>query len=159
MTVFHGSAGIVDVPSIGFSKRFLDFGAGFYVTEDQRQAEIWAKRKAIRQKRKPVVSQYSLSDDLSLYKGLIFAAEDVAWLDFVAMCRKGSEIYKEYDFVSGCVANDDVFATVDMYMRGIWDSERALMEIRYYKTSHQTCLISQELIDNELTFTGSFEVM
>ena len=158
MTLYHGSVLIVDKPSIGFSKRFLDFGAGFYVTEDQKQAEIWAKRKAIRQKSKPVVSQYSLSDDLSAYKGLIFSDEDVVWLDFVSKCRKGSEIYKGYDFVSGSVANDDVFATVDMYMRGIWDSERALKEIRYYKTSHQICLINQELINNELKFSNSYEV-
>jgi uncharacterized membrane protein YiaA len=34
----------------------------------------------------------------------------------------------------------------DMYVRGIWDKNRTLKEIGYYKTSHQICLISQELI-------------
>ena len=67
-------------------------------------------------------------------------------------------MYKEYDFVSGSIANDDVFATIDMYVRGIWDRERVLSEIRYYQTSHQICLISQRLIDNELVFIESYEV-
>ena len=65
---------------------------------------------------------------------------------------------KKHDYVSGSVANDDVFATVEMYVRGIWDKDRALEEIRYYKTSHQICLISQQLIDNDLTFDKSYEV-
>jgi len=158
MIVYHGSYLIVDKPDIGYSKSNLDFGAGFYVTEDKTQAELWAKRKAIRQKSKPIVNTYNLTDDLSLYKGLVFADEDVAWLDFVAKCRKGSDLYKKYDYVSGSVANDDVFLTVDMYLRGIWDSQRALSEIQYYKTSHQICLITQHLIDNELSFIKSYEV-
>ena len=158
MIVYHGSYLIIQKPDISYSKSNLDFGAGFYVTADNVQAKIWAKRKAVRQNGKPIVNTYNLTDDLSKYKGLVFANEDVLWLDFVAKCRKGNDLYKDYDYVSGSVANDDVFATVDMYMRGIWDSERALTEIRYYKTSHQICLINQELIDNELKFSNSYEV-
>ena len=158
MIVYHGSFLVVNKPNRKFSKLNLDFGAGFYVTADQTQAELWAKRKAIRQKSKPIVNTYKLTEDLSLYKGLVFDNEDVAWLDFVSKCRKGNNLYKEYDYISGSVANDDVFLTVDMYMRGIWDSERALSEIRYYKTSHQICLIKQNLIDNELSFVKSYEV-
>ena len=32
MIVYHGSALVVDKPSISYSKKFLDFGVGFYVT-------------------------------------------------------------------------------------------------------------------------------
>ena len=158
MIVYHGSTMTVDKPSIGFSKRHLDFGVGFYITDNRSQAESWAKRKAIRQNGKPIINIYDLSDELSTYRGLVFANEDSAWLDFVARCRKGEPVYKDYDYISGSVANDDVFVTVDMYTRGIWDAARALSEIRYYKTSHQICLISQQLIDNELIFTASCEV-
>ena len=158
MIVFHGSTLIVKNPSVKYSKKFLDFGIGFYVTADQFKAESWAKRKAIRQNSKPIINEYFLSDDLSAYNGLIFTNEDDAWLSFVAKCRKGNELFKIYDYISGSVANDDVFTTVDLYMRGIWDAARALSEIKYYKTSHQICLINQTLIDNELIFTTSFEV-
>ena len=79
-------------------------------------------------------------------------------MDFVATSRKGNNDYKKYDYVSGSVANDDVFLTVDMYVRGIWDKDRALDEIRYYKTSHQICIINQVLINDDLTFDKSYEV-
>ena len=159
MTVYHGSALVVDKPSNEYSKKFLDFGAGFYVTADKKQAENWAKRKAIRQRGRAFINVYNLPDDLSKYKGLAFDSEDVAWLDFVTICRKGDELYKQYDFISGSVADDDVFLTVDMYVRGIWDKERALSEIKYYKTSHQICLVSQKIIDCELKFEKFYEVI
>ena len=158
MIVYHGSTIKVDSPDAGHSKRFLDFGVGFYITADKAQAEGWAKRKSVRLNANPIVNIYNLSDELSAYNTLVFKEEDGAWLDFVAQCRKGNEVYKDYDYISGSVANDDVFVTVDMYVRSIWDRERALSEIRYYKTSHQICLLSQALIDNELKFDGCYEV-
>ena len=158
MIVYHGSILTVDKPSAQYSQRYLDFGVGFYITADKKQAENWAKRKAVRLSSKPFNNVYDLSDDLSKYNGLVFANEDVEWLDFVATCRKGNDDYKKYDYVSGSVANDDVFLTVDMYVRGIWDKDRALDEIRYYKTSNQICLINQVLIDNDLKFDKSYEV-
>jgi len=158
MIVYHGTTLIVEKPSADYSKRYLDFGVGFYVTADKEQAENWAKRKAIRLNTKPINNVYNLSDDLTAYSGLVFENEDVKWLDFVTSCRKGNDDYLKYDYVSGSVANDDVFVTVDMYVRGIWDKDRALEEIRYYKTSHQICLIRQALIDNELVFVESYEV-
>ena len=35
------------------------------------------------------------------------------------------------------VANDDVFKTVDMYFRGLWDKNRTIEELRYYKMNDQ----------------------
>ena len=84
MIVYHGTTLIVDKPASDFSKRYLDFGIGFYVTADKEQAESWAKRKAVRLNEKPINNIYNLSEDLSKYNGLVFASEDVAWLDFVA---------------------------------------------------------------------------
>jgi len=158
MIVYHRTTLIVDKPFANYSKRYLDFGIGFYVTTDMKQAEKWAKRKAVRLNTKPVNNVYDLSDNLSTYNGLVFKDEDVKWLDFVANCRKGNDDYMKYDYISGSVANDDVFLTVDMYIRGIWDEDRALSEIRYYKTSHQFCLVSQVLIDNDMKFVNSYEV-
>lgn len=46
MTVFHGSNMEICTPEVSFSKNYLDFGRGFYVTTYQNQAERWALRKA-----------------------------------------------------------------------------------------------------------------
>ena len=37
--VYHGSTEIIQKPKIGFSKKYLDFGEGFYVTTFKEQAE------------------------------------------------------------------------------------------------------------------------
>ena len=46
MTVYHGSTDIVKNPDVHHSYRPLDFGKGFYVTTNKKQAEVWAKRKS-----------------------------------------------------------------------------------------------------------------
>ena len=92
MIVYHGSILVIEKPAIAYSKKFLDFGAGFYITADKKQAEKWAKRKAIRLKGNAIVNTYNLPDELTEYKGLIFDNEDGAWLDFITMCRKGNDV-------------------------------------------------------------------
>lgn len=39
MTVFHGSNKEIQLPDVSFSKNYLDFGKGFYLTTYQNQAE------------------------------------------------------------------------------------------------------------------------
>ncbi|WP_297964139.1 DUF3990 domain-containing protein [uncultured Anaerovibrio sp.] len=66
--------------------------------------------------------------------------------------------YKNYDIISGKVANDKVFRVVDMYHTGIWDKERALKEIRVYPSYDQIAFITQRAIDIALKFTSYIEV-
>ena len=68
MTVFHGSVCEVRYPDLSRSKRYIDFGPGFYVTDIRRQAERWARRKAARFGGKAIVSTYSLKDDWLGYR-------------------------------------------------------------------------------------------
>ena len=39
MIVYHGSTEMIKVPDIEHSKKYLDFGKGFYVTTYQEQAK------------------------------------------------------------------------------------------------------------------------
>ena len=66
---------------------------------------------------------------------------------------------QEYDIVIGNVANDDVFKTVDMYFRGLWDKQRVLQELRYYKMNDQICIVNQGTLDKVLEFKKYYEVM
>ena len=81
------------------------------------------------------------------------------YLDFVCACRKGEPLNQNYDIVIGNVANDDVFKTVDMYFRGLWDKQRVLQELRYYKMNDQICIVNQETLDKVLKFKKYYEVM
>ena len=60
--------------------------------------------------------------------------------------------------VIGNVADDDVFKTVDMYFRGLWDKEKVLNELRYYKMNNQICIANQETLDQLITFKSAYEV-
>ena len=85
-------------------------------------------------------------------------AENEQWLDFVCACRKGEEINHNYDIIIGCVADDDVFKTVDMYFKGLWNKEKVLNELRYYKMNDQICIVNQKTLDEVLNFKESYEV-
>ena len=158
MTVFHGSVCEVRCPDPSRSKRYIDFGPGFYVTDIQRQAERWARRKAARFGGKAIVSTYSLNEDWLGYRVKTFPEASKEWLDFVCDCRNGLTPYLSYDIISGKVADDRVFQAIDMYRRGIWDANRTLQEITYYEDSSQIAINNAEAMSALLTFTGSYEV-
>ncbi len=157
MIVYHGTIEEIRLPDVYHSKKYLDFGKGFYVTSIKEQAEKWAIRKSMRRKKIPIVNCYELQFDSAKYKVLRFDSDE-KWLDFVCTCRRGKTINEGYDIVIGNVANDDVFKTVDMYFQGIWNKERTIQELRYYKKNNQICLVKQNVVDETLRFVKSYEV-
>ena len=80
------------------------------------------------------------------------------WIDFVCDCRDGKQIYQRYDVIFGKAANDKVFRVVDMYHSGIRDKERAINEIKVYKTYDQIAFITQKAIDKLLKIESFYEV-
>ena len=117
-------------------KKYLDFGRGFYITTFERQVKKWAVRKGMRQEKVAIVNVYELSEEWDDFKALSFEKENEKWLDFVCACRKEQPLNNEYDIIIGNVADDDVFKTVDMYFRELWDKEKVLDELRYYKMNN-----------------------
>lgn len=158
MRVYHGTVEMIEKPDVKHSKRYLDFGKGFYLTTFEQQAKKWALRKALRQEKNAIVNVYELKEDLKEYRVLTFEKENEKWLDFVCACRRGEELNQEYDIIIGSVANDDVFKTVDMYFRGLWNKEKVLNELRYYKMNDQICIVNQKVLDEVLEFKESYEV-
>ena len=140
------------------SKKYLDFGTGFYLTTFENQAKKWAVRKGMRQEKAAIVNVYELSEQWDKFRVLSFEKENEIWLDFVCGCRKGQMLNTDYDIIIGNVADDDVFKTVDMYLRGLWDKEKVLSELRYYKLNNQICIVNQETLNQLLTFNNSYEV-
>lgn len=159
MTVYHGSIAEVRVPDLGRPKSCIDFGPGFYVTTLQRQAERWALRKAARTERVAVVNVYGLRSDWSAYRVKTFSGASVEWLDFVCACRNGQDPYRDFDIVSGKVADDRVYQAIDMYRRNVWDAERTLKEISYYEDSNQIVINNPGAIQDLLVFDHSYEIV
>jgi len=158
MIVYHGSNMSVEKPSLEYSKPNLDFGKGFYLTTFENQAERWAKRKVARKTGFAQISVYDLNDDFSGFRLKQFDEDNEDWVNFVCACRRGGDIYQQYDIIIGGVANDKVFTVVDMYYKGLWNMERTLAELKFFKASNQICLVSQELIECNLVFSYGYEV-
>ncbi len=159
MILYHGSDNIVQKPDVRFSKRYLDFGMGFYTTSYREQAAKWALRKSKRSGKKAYLNIFETFVDLEQYNVLNFKDADEKWLDFVCECRNGEDLNRNYDIVIGNVANDDVFKTIDMYVRKLWDKERTLSELRYYKVNNQICFVQQYVIDEILKFKEAVEIL
>ena len=159
MIVYHGSTAIIKEPDVLHSYRHLDFGQGFYVTTVKEQAMRWARRKAVLlQSKSAIVSCYEMADDVGALRHKTFPEDMQEWIDFVCRCRDGDLEYRDYDLISGKVANDKVFRVVDLYRTGIWDKDRALKEIKAYPDYDQTAFITQKAIDQMLNYDSCFEV-
>ena len=158
MIVYHGTTEIIEKLDVAHPKKYFDFGKGFYLTTFEEQAKKWAVRKGMRQGKKAVVNIYEIEENWKEYRVLSFKRENEKWLGFVCACRRGEPLNVDYDIIIGNVANDDVFKTVDMYFRGLWDKEKVLEELRYYKMNNQICIVNQDVLDEVLTFQESYEV-
>ena len=159
MTVYHGSVAVVEHPDLDKSKVRIDFGPGFYVTTFREQAEKWARRKALRKRMLPVVTEFDL--DVNSLSGLNvkrFSESNREWLDFVSACRRGDDVGVAYDVIIGPVADDAVFEAVNMYLTGLWDVERTLQEIRYYPRNDQIVFKNETALKQSLRFVRSYEL-
>ena len=96
----------------------------------------------------------ALLDDPIIRKRL-FNGVDAGWLEFVVRCRKAVE--HDYDLVFGPVANDNVFATVNLYESGVLDAPAAIAQLRAYKTYDQLSFHTNRVI-GALKFVEAYEV-
>jgi len=172
MLLYHGSHMEIRTPDLNHGRYNLDFGKGFYVTGLAKQAEKWAGRRANMARlvnggsdAKPIVSVYELDLAGSGLKVLAFDGYSEEWLDFIVFNRgrKDPVVAGDCDVVFGDVANDDVAAVVDDYMRllskGRMDAEGKkffLGQLRFSKPNDQYCIASTKAIDM-LGFVESYE--
>ena len=42
--------------------------------------------------------------------------------------------------------------------RGLWDKEKVLRELRYYKLNNQICIVNQEILNQLIIFKSAYEV-
>lgn len=156
MRLYHGSNVVVDSPRVDKSRPRLDFGQGFYVTSIRSQAEKWARRRADWAGGVATVSEYDFPDDREGLRIKEFLqGEEAAWVEFVCACRRGGTEYKQYDLIIGEVADDRVFAAVQLYFDGLWDMPTTLAALKFYEKNDQYCFVSQDVVDSRLTFCGA----
>lgn len=153
MILYHGSFITVEKPDLLHSRNNVDFGKGFYTTPIYDQAESWCG-KYVRRGREGIISRYQFDEtecrDLKIFR---FESYSEEWLDFILSCRSGKDT-SDYDIVSGGVANDRVFNTVELYFEQLIDKAEAIKRLRYEKPNMQIAFRSEAALDY-LHFEGS----
>jgi len=155
MILYHGSYLSVKKPDISFSRDNVDFGRGFYTTPIKEQAVRWSERFK-RRYGQSVVSAYDI-DESALRAGvsvLDFDTYSDEWLDLIISCRRGRNI-GGYDVITGGVANDKVFDTIQLFLDGLIDKTESIRRLRYEKPNIQYCFKTQPTIDKYLKFISS----
>lgn len=143
MIVFHGSYCQITVADLTFSREKLDFGKGFYVTPIQNQAERWSKR-FLRIGKEAVLNTYELND--------------ILWKSSDFNVKQFESLYLQYDIVTGGVANDNIFATLDAYFAGYMSKDMALDKLKFEKPNHQICILNQKILNDYLIFKESINL-
>ena len=87
-----------------------------------------------------------------------FSEYNEEWLDYIFACRQGRDIYKQYDIVTGGIANDKIFATIDSYFAGYMSKEMALDKLKFEKPNYQICILNQEVLDTYLHFKETIKL-
>lgn len=157
MKLYHSSNLIVEHPDILHSRKYLDFGRGFYLTSIYEQAVRYAQRfKRRGQEAWLNVYDFSMNEETK-WKILRFDSYDKQWLDFVAQCRDGQDV-GEYDMVIGGIANDRVIITLDRYFAGEISQEDTLGILKYENPNIQYCIRSEKMLKECLTYIKSEQI-
>ena len=153
MRLYHSSNMIVEHPDTQHSRRYLDFGRGFYLTSLHEQAVRYAQRFK-RRGQSAWLNTYELSDNLESWNIKKFGSYDKEWLDFVSKCRSGEDV-GNYDMVVGGIANDRVILTLDRYFTGEISQEETIGLLKFEKPNIQYCIRSEKMLNACLTYIKS----
>ena len=123
--LYHGTGATFENPDLDNSREDVDFGVGFYTTQNKEMAKKWASSK-----RKSTINTYSFNriGDLKIYTFKL----DEEWLDFVTNNRLGIDSqkkYDKYDILIGPTAENKVFDTVNEYIKGTYTKKEAIQYI------------------------------
>jgi hypothetical protein len=149
MILYHGSNVIVDRPRLVPQNRALDFGRGFYTTENKAQAISFAEKVYRRRKEGgPVSSIYEFDENaaFSVCSLLRFDIPDEAWLDFVSVNRNRAYQGSAYELIYGPVANDDIFLAFHLYEAGELSKDETISRLKIKKLYNQLVFSSERAI-------------
>jgi hypothetical protein len=157
VVLYHGSNVIVDKPLLVPQNRALDFGKGFYTTENEEQAISFANKVFRRRKDgEPVVSIFDFDANAAFAtcSSLRFDSADEAWLDFVSAHRNRTYGGESYELIYGPVANDDIFVTFQLYASGDLTKDETISRLKVKKLYNQLVFSSDKAL-SYLKFIGT----
>ena len=143
-------------------RKFLDFGSGFYLSDEKSQAENRAKSAVLFfEEGVPTVNVFEWTQDtITELRVMHFPTANIEWLDFVLTNRQGITFKNQYDIVIGPTANDKTILVIDQYMSGLFDNlenpkEFIIQLFQPQKLAIQYLFATEESLKH-LQFTDSY---
>ena len=138
MILFHGTNVEFNKIEINKTKKFKDFGQGFYLTDIRSQAEELACKRALMFGGSPIVQEYEF-DETNLSSPTInvlkFDKVSAEWANFIYnnRSRLPKPFKHNYDIVIGPIADDGVNFQLRRYLGGVISLQRLVEELKYAK--------------------------
>ena len=155
MILYHGSFSCFDKIDLSKSRKYKDFGQGFYTTKIEKQARQWAINMAARFGiTYGFVSVYNCDESLfKNYKYLKFDEPTEEWANFIINNRNPDFIEIEsqinnqknqFDIVEGPVANDNIAVVLDQFMMNMKSGTALVEALEYKNLNHQISFHSEK---------------
>lgn len=135
MILFHGSNIPIEIIDLNKSKPGKDFGKGFYLSDDEKQAMAMASFKAEQLGGEAIVSKFNFNAEGLNDAGLkikIFEDYSLEWIDFIIANRTNTNV-DNYDYVYGPIADDKVGKQLRKYFDEDIDKDELLKRLKYIK--------------------------
>jgi hypothetical protein len=150
---------LVEEPRLVEQNRSLDFGNGFYTTENKEQAISFADKVFRRRKHegRPTVNIYTFDKSAFAACSLLrFDSPNEAWLDFVSANRNGTYKAKAFELIYGPVANDDIFLTFTLFANGALSKEETISRLKIKRLFNQLVFTSEHAL-GYLKYIGTID--
>lgn len=146
MKLFHGTNKKFTDIDLLRSKDKRDFGKGFYTTTIFDQAEKWAKNQQVRYGGDgSFVKEFEFIENTNL-KIKSFPEMNAEWLEFVKKCRIEGGTPHDYDIIKGPVANDNTMRTIALFISGIYTTEQAIEQLKFFKVNDQVSFHTEKAL-------------
>lgn len=152
MILFHGTNVEFYKIEINKTKKFKDFGQGFYLTDIRSQAEELACKRALMFGGSPIVQEYEF-DETNLSSPTInvlkFDKVSAEWANFIYnnRSRLPKPFKHNYDIVIGPIADDGVAYLLGRYEEGSYTLDDLAKELEYKKLNSQYYFGTQKAIN------------
>lgn len=150
MRLYHGSDMEIVAVDLSCSLVNMDFGKGFYLSDDAKQAWNFARYKADKPRsisKTAVVTEF-IFDEIHLVDGSLrvcrFDGYSLNWVKFIKANRQSRN--QDYDIVIGPIANDDVRTQFVKHMLGEITESELMESLKWKRCTYQYCFISDEAV-------------
>lgn len=144
MKLYHGSNVSIDEIDLKCGRKGKDFGQGFYLSKERKQAQMMAERTVDREESgKATLTIYEFDERIlcepSELKIKTFEGYTKEWAEFIIMNRrnKTEKQAHDYDVVYGPIADDKVGLQISRYQMQYIPMDELIRQLSFLRPTYQ----------------------